>query len=243
MMYAIKDGPRILAIPNEHAICPLCDGEVISKCGDVKIWHWAHKVNQECDDFKESESEWHRTWKEYFQEANREVLIKKYGNTHYADIKTDYGLVIECQNSSISFQKIRERESFYGEMIWIFNCQDSVDRIEKKGYSISWFAPKRNFTYCRKPVYLDFGRELFLVGEVEKDREGDIPVYIISGEFYNIKEFIDKIMQIPSRSEVMPTMDAADLSEGYYIADGKGWWKLKERYQYIINKNGEWMQR
>ena len=128
-------------------------------------------------------------------------------------------------------------------MIWIFNCQDSVDRIEKKGYSISWFAPKRNFTYCRKPVYLDFGRELFLVGEVEKDREGDIPVYVISGEFYNIKEFIDKIMQIPSRSEVMPTMDIADLLEGHYIPDGQGWWKLKERYQYIINKNGEWMQR
>lgn len=192
-MYAIKDGSRVQANPNEKAVCPLCSGDVTSKCGSIKVWHWAHLADLDCDDFKESESEWHRRWKEKFPEECREVLIKKWGNLHYADVKTG-NTVIEFQNSSISYEKIREREKFYWDMAWVFNCQDSVDRIKRSGYSIEWFAPKRNFTYCKKPVYLDFGKELFLVKSVAKDREGDIPIYTISGKFIEVSEFISEAL-------------------------------------------------
>ena len=43
MFYAILAGEKIEAIPHKRAKCPLCGEEVLSKCGEVKMWHWAHK--------------------------------------------------------------------------------------------------------------------------------------------------------------------------------------------------------
>ena len=49
MIWAIKDNQKREATPNTEAICPVCNSEVISKCGDIKVWHWAHKNNNDCD--------------------------------------------------------------------------------------------------------------------------------------------------------------------------------------------------
>lgn len=35
-------------------------------------------------------------------------------------------------------------------------------------------------------------------------------------------------------------MDIADLPEGHYVPDGKGWWKLKVAYHYQQDRNGDW---
>jgi len=44
MMYALFEDKRILAEPKAHAFCPLCESELIPKCGEVKIWPWEDKV-------------------------------------------------------------------------------------------------------------------------------------------------------------------------------------------------------
>lgn len=200
MQFAERDNKRITASPGEKGTCPLCQQEMIAKCGDIKIWHWAHKSLDICDEFKEPETEWHRKWKEHFSEKQREVIIKKGNDYHIADIKNQHEMVIEFQNSPISFDDIRKRESFYtpsvypNRMLWVFNCKDSVDKMERTASGIRWYAPKRNWKYCRQPVYLDCGSELFHVEtkDVDISYDGDIPIWEVSGEFINKKFLIEK---------------------------------------------------
>lgn len=44
------------------------------------------------------------------------------GEKHVADVRTARGMVIEFQNSAMSVEELRARESFYGRMIWIVNA-------------------------------------------------------------------------------------------------------------------------
>ncbi len=66
----------------------------------------------------------------YFLKKNREVTITENNKTHRADIQLNNGLVIEIQNSSITYSNIKKREDFYGKnnMIWILNGQNLVDK-------------------------------------------------------------------------------------------------------------------
>lgn len=116
MQYAILNNERIKAYKTGLiASCPVREGQVRAKCGLVRIHHWAHISKQQCDPWKEDETEWHRTWKEYFPEEWREVVVtdEQSNKRHRADIKTAKGLVIEIQNSSILLSEAKEREHFY----------------------------------------------------------------------------------------------------------------------------------
>ena len=43
MKFALYKGERVEAEATlKGALCPVCDAEVIAKCGDIKILHWAH---------------------------------------------------------------------------------------------------------------------------------------------------------------------------------------------------------
>lgn len=84
---------------------------------------------------------------------------------HRADIKTPR-FVVELQHSPISPEEIREREGFYGDMIWIFDVRSAVSRIyfPKGGYSlrphgaIVWLRPRPSILSCTKPVLLHLGK-------------------------------------------------------------------------------------
>ena len=44
MKFALLNGERKKAVANlKGAVCQVCKAEVIAKCGDIKIHHWAHK--------------------------------------------------------------------------------------------------------------------------------------------------------------------------------------------------------
>lgn len=204
MMYALSNGVRSMASHGLTGSCPLCELDVIPKCGEIKIWHWAHKADADCDSFKENESQWHRDWKEVFPEENREVLIKKGNNIHYADIQTKADTVIEFQNSSINFEQIRERESFYGpNMVWIFNCNQALDRIEWSGYDLKWWSPRRDYARCNRPVFLDIGDYLFEIGNIRRERSGVIPTWFISGQKITISGFLNQVNVIPGNLSVV----------------------------------------
>lgn len=160
MIWAINDNERNKATPKQKATCPLCDEEVIAKCGNIKIWHWAHKKDFMCDSFKELETKWHIEWKELFPKECQEVITKSNQglNRHRADIKTKEGLVIEFQNSPISIEDIKKREEHYNNMVWILNGKTIAKNIvfyvrsfKWKWYSGSWDASK--------VIYIDKGNE------------------------------------------------------------------------------------
>ena len=82
MIWAIKNNERIKATPKNRAICPLCEDEVIAKCGRIKKWHWCHKKDFTCDSFGESETKWHIEWKELFPKEQQEKIIIKNHCSH-----------------------------------------------------------------------------------------------------------------------------------------------------------------
>jgi hypothetical protein len=121
--YALVDNIKREAFKGAKGICPYCGSELIAKCGDIKINHWAHKGIQNCDPWWENETEWHRKWKGNFSTNWQEVICKDLltNEKHIADIKTDYGLVIEFQHSHLDQIERNSREQFYKNMLWVID--------------------------------------------------------------------------------------------------------------------------
>jgi competence CoiA-like predicted nuclease len=131
MKFSLVNGIKTEAMPGGKGICSCCESETIAKCGNYKIWHWAHKSNKNCDSWWESETEWHRLWKSYFPIENQEVVHKDIdsGEKHIADVKTLNGMVIEFQNSPIAAEELKAREAFYKRVIWIVNGDSFKNRF------------------------------------------------------------------------------------------------------------------
>lgn len=170
MIWAIKNDKRIKAKPKLKAVCPLCKKKVISKCGEIKIWHWAHKSRNECDSFCEPESEWHLNWKKNFPKKQQEVIIKKEDKYHIADIKTKTGLVIELQHSIISQKQIRKREEFYKDMIWLLDGNTFGKNMILKKKCFQWKWAHSILWISNKPLFIDFGIYIFKIKDFWKFR-------------------------------------------------------------------------
>jgi hypothetical protein len=120
MKYALVDGQRQEAKRGLSAKCPGCEAPMVAKCGEVKIWHWAHLGKLDCGLFWENETEWHRAWKGQFPEDWQEVYHRaENGDKHIADVKTDQGWVIEFQHSALKPEERRSRNSFYPKLVWV----------------------------------------------------------------------------------------------------------------------------
>lgn len=121
MKFAIIDGDKVEASKGAKGICQSCGAEMIAKCGEFRINHWAHKKIRQCDTWWETETEWHRAWKGYFPSEWQEVVqFDSFTNEkHIADVRTDKGLVIEFQHSYLNAEERRKREGFYKNMVWV----------------------------------------------------------------------------------------------------------------------------
>ena len=75
MKFALVDGNKTEATKGAKGICPICGSELIAKCGEVKINHWAHKGIRNCDPWWENETEWHRSWKNNFPAEWQEIVL------------------------------------------------------------------------------------------------------------------------------------------------------------------------
>lgn len=121
MKFALAAGNRIEAFAGGRGACPSCKGEVIAKCGSHRIPHWAHRGIRDCDSWGEKETEWHRRWKNNFPTEFQEFIQhdEKSGERHIADVRTNFGLVIEFQHSHLDPLERATRERFYGNMLWV----------------------------------------------------------------------------------------------------------------------------
>lgn len=171
MLWAIKDGKRVLAEPKGIADCPLCKETLIPKCGEIKRWHWSHRSDKNCDVWYEPETKWHSDWKNKFPKNQQEVVMKKDYEKHIADIQTKKGFVIELQASPISAEDITIRENFYGYLIWILNYQRFAKNLELRPkenyYSFRWRHPPKSWWVAKCPIYIDITKnDLFLVKKI-----------------------------------------------------------------------------
>ena len=159
MLYALApDGTRIRATAGAEGYCPVCETQLMTKCGATNVNHWAHRANaSDCDPWHESESEWHLSWKELVRPEACEVALPP----HRADIVGNGKTVIELQHSSISADEIAKREAFYGKMVWLFDGRRydlSIGKHEKGYWTFRWMHPRKSQFDCRKPVFWDLGR-------------------------------------------------------------------------------------
>lgn len=177
MFYAIDaDGNRIEPKPKSRAYCPICQAEVTAKCGELKEWHWSHLSLSDCDTWSEGQTKWHRNWKEHWPKECQEVVIGR----HRADVKSPNGIVVEFQHSNLSLADVREREDFYGKMIWVFDITDHYEddkfqffvKHSPKGtyYTFRWKNAKKFMLSTTKPAFLDYQSDkLFLVKKCYKN--------------------------------------------------------------------------
>lgn len=127
MKYAIVNGTKTEALKGGKGICPNCNSELIAKCGDIKINHWAHKAIRNCDTWWENETEWHRNWKNNFPIEWQEIVhFDKKGEKHIADVKTNSDWVLEFQHSYLRSDERNSRIAFYNTLIWV------VDGLRRK---------------------------------------------------------------------------------------------------------------
>lgn len=121
MRFALIEDIKVEASKGAKGFCQSCGAEMIAKCGDFKINHWAHKRKRQCDTWWETETEWHRKWKGNFPIEWQEIIQfdSKTKEKHIADVKTKDGLVIEFQHSYLKSEERRKREKFYKNMVWI----------------------------------------------------------------------------------------------------------------------------
>ena len=127
MKYAIVDGVRVEAAKGINGTCPSCGAPVIAKCGEIRIDHWAHRGERNCDPWWENETEWHRSWKGLFPADWQEILhYDSSGEKHIADVKTPENWVLEFQHSFLDSSERKSRNEFYKKIVWV------VDGIRRK---------------------------------------------------------------------------------------------------------------
>jgi competence protein CoiA len=123
MKFALVGGQRLEARPGPSGTCQGCGSSVVAKCGEVRIWHWAHQTKRACDVWWENEGQWHRNWKSHFPANWQEVIHRAAdGARHIADVKTPQGWVIELQHSQIAPEERRSRDAFYGKLVWVVDA-------------------------------------------------------------------------------------------------------------------------
>src|SRR5688572_28576822 len=103
MKFALINGNKVEAIKGTKGKCSNCGAELIAKCGERKIHHWAHKGIRNCDPWRENQTGWHRLSKNNYPAEWQEFLLlhKDTNVTLIADVRTGDGLVIEFLHSNI----------------------------------------------------------------------------------------------------------------------------------------------
>lgn len=164
MQIALVGDNRRTAEPGLRGQCPACRAEVIPKCGELIVHHWAHRAAEDCDRWAEPESAWHASWKTAAPLDRREVVKAP----HRADVIAGDGVICELQHSSISVDDVRERERFYGrDMRWLFDARDKEfvwEPMDNGSEPHRWKIHRKHawptLGVCQRRVMLDFGDEI-----------------------------------------------------------------------------------
>lgn len=143
---------------NSFDVYCLASHKVIAKQGEIKRWHFSHVGESDCR-FGKGKTEWHLWWQERVKKENLEIMMKRDDSFHIADIVNNEGIVIEIQHSNMSEETIRERQDFYKNMIWIFDCMGGKVIIEKvvKDMMKMKINGSSFFLKAKKPFFIDLG--------------------------------------------------------------------------------------
>lgn len=144
---------------NKEYFCPYCGAPLITKKGDVRQHHFAHKANRLCSDTWEQTksydiSPWHNEWQECFPKENQEVKLSLGETKHRADVLIGR-TVVEFQHSIMPVKAFDDRNNFYFNLnykvVWLFDLSDIVENgnltycCADDGLRFYWSNPKKAF--------------------------------------------------------------------------------------------------
>ncbi len=175
----------------------MCGYRMIAKCGPRIIHHWAHYGRKQCDPWWENETEWHRTWKNYFPEECREIShIADNGEIHRADVKTPTGIVIEIQHSSMTDKERISREEFYQNMVWVVDGSVFKDNFDiyhmlpdpdsEIAEDIVWSEAKRHMNGSNNGIF-------FRLSEAKKDKPDVKKEELDWGWIHSLQDIKDEV--------------------------------------------------
>jgi hypothetical protein len=103
----------------DRAVCPSCKEEVLAKCGEIKIWHWAHFACTACE-FGRPETEWHLRNKEWWLQKG--AKIEEPVGVRIIDVKFK-NVGLEFQRKTDTLEEMRSRTENHLEhldfLIWV----------------------------------------------------------------------------------------------------------------------------
>lgn len=159
LRYATVEGQRVLPFPKGRGKCACCGGALIAKCGKIITHHWAHDNKDDCDSWSEPIGPWHLWWQGLVRTDSIEVAR----GPHRAHIVGNGNIVVELQHSSISLEDIEARETFYGDMVWLFDATERFAHLSQGNRGFFSLGRTKHIDFCKKPVFLDFGFEVLQV--------------------------------------------------------------------------------
>lgn len=146
---------------NQEYYCPYCGAPLITKKGDIRQHHFAHKQSHICSDTWANGgshgydiSLWHNDWQSLFPKENQEVKLCLGETKHRADVLIDR-TVIEFQHSIMPVKAFDDRNNFYFNLgykvIWLFDLSDLYAKGQltykpiDNGLAFTWKNPKKAF--------------------------------------------------------------------------------------------------
>ncbi len=253
MLFAYDHNDNRIFIDDTHSnceyYCPYCGAPLITKKGEIRQHHFAHKANHLCSDSWERThsydiSEWHNDWQSQFPKSNQEIKLILGDTKHRADVMIGR-TVIEFQHSIMPAASFDDRNNFYFNLgykvVWLFDLSDlyayghlSYQSIEN-GLLFSWRNPKKAFNcYDVKSGCIDLFFQI-------KDGEEKCIVRITDVSEHGFEQF-----------ETTPIMDKSDFLEYVGLQEGvcaepdrddisknESYQRFKEKYNIVLNKQQE----
>ena len=161
MQIAVDKNNQRVSIENAdnsvEYFCPICGQRLIIKAKESLAVrpHFAHKSN--ClDTWTHDMSEWHYDWQSKFPVECKEIVVKKNGIKHRADILIN-NTVIEFQHSPIKGKEIKDRNEFYTDcgynVVWVFDANNKIKNIldkdgsldPNKSFGLEWKRARKEF--------------------------------------------------------------------------------------------------
>lgn len=167
-----SDDKRIRASHNIIGFCPECNEQLIPRCGDLNINHWAHYPDSTCN-YGEGKTEWHMKWQERALDlgADCEVPFIHNGTKHIADIVFN-NRVIELQHSNIEKSEVIRRSNFYVGLPdkrfrcdWIIDYTQNNFKIIRTDRIVANGHHKKGFDCLFNKLY---GDVFFDVGDIDE---------------------------------------------------------------------------
>ena len=247
-----QDGRTINLLERKGArggsyLCPACQRKLVYKAGSEKRAHFAHYRRTDCVYFNENESEEHLELKASFYRWAKEssqVEVEAYveSSQQIADLLLEKKLVLEVQCSSLSIERLRERNQLYRSAglstIWLLGhhlfLKEGLSKLQREFLE---FSPSLGFFLWQahlKEACLE------LIYFIHEDHKGQL--YYKSKIFPFYAMDLWDCLRYPYSSRELVTMEVAQdpdflsyLRKQLYYKNPR--WMKKQEALYLKGRN------